>query len=309
MTVWLGTTRWLLVGSGIAACACGRMGFDLPVVDQVASDWVTVASGSFTMGATAAEPCHGQDAGTNEPAHSVSLTHAFEIFKTEVTAEDFLRLLGHDPSQFADCGSMCPVDGVSWYDAATYCNALSAEHGLDVCYECTGSGAAATCVPQSAYVDANVYDCPGYRLPTDAEWEYAYRAGTTAGYYNGAAGPVACNDCATLDSNADAIGWYCANSGGAPHPVGQKQSNAWGLFDMAGNVWEWVNDWHLMNLGVVDVTDPWGVSASSRKVVRGGSWRDEPLYLRAAKRDSNSPAATRDENGGSVGFRCVRTLP
>lgn len=150
----------------------------------------------------------------------------------------------------------CPVEYVNWNEAATYCNALSSQKGLDQCYTCTGSGPSVTCSEATAYSGIKIFDCPGYRLPTDAEWEYAYRAGSTTAFYPSDGNSGTITDCDN-DPNADKIGWYrynsavtyagCENlssSGGdpcsGPHPVGQKAPNAWGLYDMGGNVYEYL---------------------------------------------------------------------
>jgi len=160
-----------------------------------------------------------------------------------------------------------------------------------------------TCQEAAAYIGQKIYDCPGYRLPTEAEWEYAYRAGTTTAYYNGANDPSACS-CSPVDTNANAIGWYCGNAGNTTHPVGQKQANAWGLYDMAGNVWEWCHDWFQSSLGSSAVTDPWGSPSGSYWVVRGSSWSRFAYFLRAARRASSTPPTHRLND---LGFRCSRT--
>ena len=150
------------------------------------------------------------------------------------------------------------------------------------------------------YSGENIYDCPGYRLPTEAEWEYAYRAGTTTAFYNG---PI--TNCDGSDAKANAIGWYDANSGATTHPVGQKQANDWGLYDMAGNVWEWCHDWWQTSLGSSAVTDPVGSGTDSR-TARGGSCTFRAGALRAAERYFGFPP---DFQFRTIGFRCARTLP
>jgi len=138
----------------------------------------------------------------------------------------------------------------------------------------------------ASYSAGSIYACPGYRLPTDAEREYAYRAGTATAYYNGPNAANACQGCATLDTNLAQIGWYRGNatvswsgcvSGTCgclgPHPVGQKPPNAWGLYDMAGNVWEWCQDLYQANLGTASVTDPWGAGSGTARVITRSSSR------------------------------------
>jgi len=256
------------------------------------------------MGSPTSEPCRDG----NEDPHPVTLTHGFEISDHEVTQAEIQALMSYNPSYFgpngagADCGTSCPVEKVNWYEAAAYCNALSVQKGLTKCYDCNGSGASVTCSEAAAYTGKNVYTCPGYRLPTEAEWEYAYRAGTTTAYYNGPNDSTKCYTCS--DANADAIGWYNCNAGSTTHPVGQKQANAWGLYDMAGNVWEWTHDWYQSSLGSSPVTDPVG-SGSSSRVVRGGNWLNLAYSMRAANRFGYAPASRTDTRG----FRCSRVLP
>lgn len=263
--------------------------------------WVAVPKGTFTMGAPATEPCTLD----YSDLHVVTLTHPFDIQATEVTQGEFQTLMGYNPSQATTCGSTCPVDSVSWHEAAAYCNALSAASALAGCYTCAGAGPTVLCQPAATCAGASFYDCPGYRLPTDAEWEYAYRATTTTAFYNGQNDGSACDTCTTVDSNADLIAWYCANSGWVPHPVGQKQPNGWKIFDLAGNVREWVNDLMTYNLGTASATDPWGAAVGTERVIRGASFVDDATLVRAAYRISRAPS----ENTKYHGFRCVRTRP
>ena len=265
---------------------------------QPAQDtWVTIAAGAFIMGSVPSELCRGE---ADETQHPVTLTHDFVMQATEVTRGQFQRLMGYDPSQVAGCTESCPVETVNWHEAAAYCNALSTGEGRASCYACTGSGTAVTCGDAPAYGAAEIYHCLGYRLPTEAERERAYRAGTTTMLYSG---PIAV--CTGSDGNADAIGWHSGNSGGTPHPVAQRAANAWGLYDMAGNLWEWCHEWYQIDLGSAAVTDPWGVAIGSQRTVRGGSWRDDLGFMRAANRSHPEPSDRSDETG----FRCVRTLP
>jgi formylglycine-generating enzyme required for sulfatase activity len=146
-----------------------------------------------------------------------------------------------------------------------------------------------------------MYACPGYRLPTEAEWEYAYRAGTATAFYNGPSTSKLCGDCLQKDKNVDLIGWYCANSTKKAHPVAEKRPNAWGLYDMAGNEMEWCNDWYQHGLESKPVIDPWGATYSILgRVVRGGAYVHEARMLRAACRGGKFK--------GVAGYRCVRTI-
>ncbi len=135
-----------------------------------------------------------------------------------------------------------------------------------------------------------------YRLPTEAEWEYAARAGSTTAFPNG--GITMTDNSCDYDPNLDAIGWYCGNSDRETHPVAQKQANAWGLFDMSGNIREWIQDWYG-DYPIGSVTDPTGPSTGSSRVLRGGSWNDHAWICRSAYRYWISP----DNRIFSLGFR------
>ncbi len=258
--------------------------------------WVTVKAGTFQMGSPSspAEKCRQ----ANETQHKVTLTRDFEIAATETTQAQFSHLMAYNPSGFSTCGPTCPVEKVNWHEAVAYCNALSKKAGKTECYKCSGSGTTASCSDALSYTGAKIYTCPGYRLPTEAEWEYAYRAGTTNAFYNGSI-----SSCSAADANAGKIGWYDEDADKKTHQVAQKMANNWGLYDMAGNVWEWCHDGYEANLGSSAVSDP-VKTVSSSKVLRGASFGDTADRLRAAYRYSNSPTTSQD----AYGFRCVRTL-
>lgn len=268
------------------------------ITAKVTPGFVGIVAGRFIMGSSEEE----RGRYTNEWQHEVVLTRDFELGAHEVTQREYEALVGSNPSHFKGCPS-CPVESVSWHEAAAYANALSKKHGLEACYACRGVGPATTC-EASAFSGARIYDCPGFRLPTDAEWEYGYRAGTKTTYYNGTNPPEARGTCARLDPLSDEIGWYCANSQDRTHPVGGKKANAWGLHDLGGNVWEWCQDRYHAVLGSERATDPWGIAESPMVVVRGGAWNYFSRGMRAANRAWFKPGYRSNQHG----FRLARTL-
>jgi formylglycine-generating enzyme required for sulfatase activity len=259
--------------------------------------WNGIPPGEFLMGSPPGEPCR-ERGGVKETQHVVKLTRRYEVQSKEVTQGEFNARMGYNPAARTVCGASCPVERASWSEAAAYCNALSQSAGLPLCYACTGSYQNVVCSIGPAFTEGKIYSCKGYRLPTEAEWERAYRGGTMLALYNG--GIVDC----TADAGAAEIGWYQKNSGGTIHPVGQKKVNPYGLYDMAGNVWEWCHDFYQQDLGSASVVDPWGKASESTRVLRGGSFFDPAADLRAAGRFGYNPA-TRNEN---IGFRCARTM-
>ncbi|NLF16066.1 MAG: SUMF1/EgtB/PvdO family nonheme iron enzyme [Lentisphaerae bacterium] len=244
---------------------------------------VYVPAGSFTMGSPTAEA--GRD--SDERQHGVTLTRGFYLGKFEVTQAQWQSVMGRNPSQFTGAGADAPAEMVSWDDCQAFCRTLG----------------------------------EGFRLPTEAEWEYACRAGTTTAIYTGPLTIVDTNNGMELD----AIAWYGGNSrvtyeGGfdssawpgkqhrhdraGTHPVGKKQPNAWGLYDMLGNVWEWCQDGYG-DYPSEAVTDPAGSGTGSDRVFRGGSWNRNAKYCRVANRDWNPPS----NRLINVGCRLVRSVP
>ena len=280
---------------------------------------MAIQAGTFQMGSPVNEPC--REPGTaKETLHSVTLTHNFELQTTEVTQRQFLSVMGYNPSKFTACGGGCPVENLTWYEAAAYANALSQKAGLKACYTCTGSGSKVSCAESTAYSGGKIYTCPGYRLPTEAEWEFAHRAGTSTAYYSGINNGTLCKHGGSVDTNADLIGWYVYNAGvsytgcyppqcsGCPAcvgtmAVGQKKPNNHGLYDMTGNVWEWCHDGYIQDLGSSTVTNPAG-SVSASRMMRGGSWLNYAQNLRAAERHPEGPA----NHFNTSGFRPARSL-
>jgi len=238
---------------------------------SVPEGFVRIQGGTFMMGSPENESKRKNNEG---PQHQVTVG-SFYMGKYEVTQKEYQEIMGKNWSNFM--GDNLLVESVSWFDAIEYCNKRSLKEGLTPAYTRDG--------------DNNVTwnrDANGYRLPTEAEWEYACRAGTTTAYHTGA-------------DISDNTGWYSANSGRKTHPVGQKPANAWGLYDMHGNVWEWCWDWYG-DYSSGSQTDPMGASSGTAHVLRGGAWLDYARDVRSASRVYSAPR----ERGLSFGFRLVR---
>ncbi len=240
-------------------------------------DMVLIPAGTFLMGDTGG---YYRVLDDEKPVHTVTISKAFYMSKYEVTQKQYQAVMGTNPSYFK--GENLPVEHVSWYDAVAFCNTLSQLEGLTPCY--TINGIIVTCN----------FDANGYRLPTEAEWEYAAKAGTTTDYYNGSL----TND--YIDPNLDNIAWYSGNSSSKTQPVGQKQPNAFGLYDMSGNVLEWCWDW-FSSYTSATVTDPNGPVTGSDRVRRGGSWNDFASICRSANRYHCIPGVPNYD----AGFRVV----
>lgn len=277
--------------------------------------WCRIPAGCFVMGSPENEWGRGA---SSEDEVAMTLTHDFVIQQFEMTREEWLALgfpleSGKNPyEEGGDCAEpRCPAASVSWFEAVAFANALSDRDGLARCYEllaCTGSvGVDFRCedIKQS---HASLYDCPGYRLPMEPEWEYAARAGTRTAFYSGDITPQGVQwTLCCVDKALSSIAWYCQNSGGWTHPVGQKAPNAWGLRDMSGNASEWVNDPYEGSTAPGPHVD-YGSTLSPKKraVSRGGGARVWAGLLRSA-----SGPIDYDRNvhvrGINLGFRLVRS--
>jgi formylglycine-generating enzyme required for sulfatase activity len=235
-----------------ASAPAGLKEMSVDLGGGVKMDFVLIPAGAFKMGA---------DTGTeaDKPAHEVKISEPFWMAKYELTHEQYKAIMGEDRGAFMEPKN--PMDVMSWDDAQDVLKKLNAKAG----------GAA-------------------FRLPTEAEWEYACRAGTETVYYFG-------DDDAQLPEHA----WFARNAGGKTHPVGQKKPNAWGLYDMYGNQWEWCQDW-LGPYAAEAQTDPKGPDKGTLRVIRGGCWTAGEINCRSATRSQGAP----DFRSVTQGMRCVR---
>ena len=216
--------------------------------------FVRVQKGEFQMGSPETEPERGEDEG---PLHSARIWRTVYMGVTPVLQRQYEYVMGVSVSKFI--GADRPVESVTWQEAAEFCRQLSHRENVD------------------------------YRLPSEAEWEYACRAGSANAYYWG-------------DEFLDDAVWHAGNSDGETHDVAQKAPNGLGLYDMSGHVWEWTGDWYDPEFYAAGFRlDPKGPAEGERKVIRGGSWASHPRLLRSAARDSIAPDQARD----TVGFRVV----
>ncbi len=224
------------------------------ITNSLSMDFVYIQPGTFMMGSPNSESIRDRD----ERHHKVTLTRGYYLQTTEVTQGQWRQVMGSNPSNFKRCGDDCPVERVSWDDAQTFIQKLNQKESTDK-----------------------------YRLPTEAEWEYAARAGSTGWYGFG--------DSTRLLGN---YAWYESNSGQQTHAVGQKRANAWGLYDIHGNVLEWCQDWYG-HYPTGSVTDPKGPSSGVLRVYRGGGWDARSIYCRSADRSRGAP----DSRGYDLGLR------
>ncbi len=261
------------------------------IFDMCFEGWCLVRAGVFFMGPAEDEPC----AGTDENQRPVAITRDFVIRQFENTQTDWLDVLGNvgNPASHIDCGGDCPVEQITWLEAVEFCNAWSVLEGYEECYSIVEADGATTVTwPLGP-------NCSGYRLPTDAEWEYAYRAGAQTAFHNGEV--TVCNG---IDPKLSAIAWYKANSLNKPHYFGYKGANGWGLWDMSGNVTEWVWDRYQKSIPEGFAVDPTGPESGNERVVRNCGFTGYPKHCRASYRQPAQSTSTT----GSRGLRVVRTV-
>ena len=238
-------------------------------------EMVVIPTGWFEMGSAKGTP-------DESPVHRVWVD-SFLMDKHEVVQEQFKKFQISDPSHFKNPSG--PLEQINWTDAAMYCNERSLGEGLTPCY------------------DEETWDCNfaanGYRLPTEAEWEYACRAGTNSQYCFG-------DDARSLKDYA----WFAANSSGKTHPVGQKKANPWGLHDMYGNTAEWCNDFYSATYyAQAPQRNPRGPREGKERVLRGGAWNSSAEACRSAYRTSDPSIDDTCLASDAIGFRCVRNAP
>ena len=225
------------------------------VVNSIGMKFVLIPAGTFQMGSTTGDK-------DEQPVHQVTISKPFYMGETEVTQAQWKAIMGTNPSLFQGDPNR-PVEQVWWDDVQAFIRKLNEKEAVNL-----------------------------YRLPTEAEWEYAARAGTTTAYSFG-------DDASVLGQYA----WYKDNAGEKTHPVAQLKPNAWGLYDMHGNVWEWVQDWY-QRYSAEAVTDPQGPTSGTHRGRRGGAWNNLDQICRSANR--YSVTGYRDD---FLGFRLVRALP
>ena len=247
----------------------------------IPDDFVYVRPERFIMGSGPREPGRSPD----EVQRVITLTRGYLIETKPVTQAQWRELMGNDPSCFK--GDDRPVEQVSWYDALAFCNALSERDGLEACYRLVGTRGR----PGEQFACKKAIfkglDSDGYRLPTEAEWEFSARAGNTDARY----GPLA------------ETSWYDNNSRRETQPVGRKEANAWGLFDVLGNVWEWVWDRYEPTPPDEEI-DPIGPSEGADRVQRGGCYNSASKLCRLGNRGHSPPF----RHFRTTGFRVARTF-
>ena len=240
----------------VAGLSSPVFGQQLKITNSVGMKMVLIHPGSFTMGS----PMNEVGRLANEMQHEVTISKSYYLGVYEVTQGQYENVMGKNPSRFK--GSQLPVENVNWHDTVSFCKHLSE-------------------LPEEKAAGR------AYRLPTEAEWEYACRAGSTTSYSFGG----------TAESLGEYV-WYVQNAGNKTHPVGEKKPNRWGLFDMHGNVWEWCQDWDA-DYPPDASTDPHGPNGGTYRVYRGGSWSLDAGLCRSSLRYRSYPS----NRSLNLGFR------
>ena len=304
LAVRVGVGVVVLAAAGAAALFFAKQGGP---TEPAPAGWVRVEPGTFVMGSLSKEPGRGEA----EQAHNVTITYPFLVSAYEVTQKEWEEITYRRPTAFTGCGPTCPVTDVSWFDAVEFANRLSERSKLETCYEIKESGTAkAVSWPRGTA-------CRGFRLPTEAEWEYAARAGGAEALGDAPitalerqpADPVLAvravfggNSAVTYAGAEDCSKWGAGLTSCGVAPVGSKKPNAWGLYDTSGNASEWVWD-TLSNFPVNGVVDPAQQTAGQPNLVRGGSWMSTGRDCRLAAREQTQPVARK-----TFGIRLVRSI-
>lgn len=281
---------WILLPAGLASLLSCTSPSPTANAPETVSSKLSASGKVFRMGS------EDRMALPEELPGFVRFEYDFQIDSFETTQSRYRALMGRNPSKFQ--GDSLPVTDVSWFDALLYCNARSRADGLDTVYEYSSASFGDDRSAWSLGGLVAHYERDGWRLPTEAEWEFAARSGSSRTWPWGELG----------DSGlAGTFAWYQANSDAHPHPIGSLAPNAWGLYDMQGNVMEWVADWkgpHPADT-VVNYAGPEAPGAVAESPLKGGSWSHDLAHLRPASR-SATYAAFRSNRTSYVGFRCVR---
>jgi sulfatase modifying factor 1 len=249
----------------------------------IETDLIQVKGGTFKMGSKTSDTSAELD---EQKEHSVTL-NTFEISKFEVTVWEWKQFIKANKMKMPIKPSWgwqdnYPINGITWNEAIAYCNWLSTKEKLQPCYSKKGPNFVCN------------FKANGYRLPTEAEWEFAAKGGTNSkGFrYSGS-------------DKLEDVAWHKVNSNGQPHTVGTKLPNELGIYDMSGNVWEWCWDWYNKDFYKLEKVDnPKGPEMGERRTVRGGSWDSKSNYVRPANRISTIPSKTHE----FYGFRIARTI-
>lgn len=273
-----------LLDLGLSCTGVSLTGRGVPAVPPV---MIPIPLGNFTMGSPPGEPGRSED----EPAHSVTLTYPYEIAEAEVTQAEWLMVMGWLDGE---SGADRPVTHITWFDAVEFCNRLSARDGYSRPYSLAEIQREGNHITRAEVVW--LPDSSGYRLPTEAEWEFACRAGTKTAFFSGEIQELTC---LPLDESLDPSGWYCGNSSGSSKAIRIKAANPWGLHDVHGNAFEWCYDWYgpYDTTGTEPILNPSGPRQGESRVIRGGSFDVDPPSCRSAFRLYHRPGSVNADTG------------